>query len=153
MRTSDDMIGSYGGGAWVPRWTLTDGLPTCPEDAVPADHPEVEAIRARNAELRSAVVTVEAYEAAARLVAQIDTIDAPSETLPSIGPDGQPAAMQNPAWVAWQAALETVAGASSRTRALAVIRRYGSAPPPAEVDGAPNPERTAYDAARLLWEE
>lgn len=146
MITSQDITDTYGtpaDGLWLRRWDLRHGQPRCPLDAVPLDDPTADAVRARNAAVRQAVEAVEAYEAAARLTAGLE----PPETLTSAGLDGESITAQNPAWTAWQAALETLATASPRTRALALVRLYGDMPPPAELDGAPNPARADYDAA------
>lgn len=153
MITAQDITDSYAGGRFVRRWTLVDGQPRCLDDAVPAGTDAAAAALAVNAGVRADATAVEAHEAAERLAAQVAATEEPAEALVSVGPDGEPVTAPNPAWDAWQAALEVLATATDRTRALAVIRHHGAESPPADrPDGEPNPDRAAYDAALLILE-
>jgi hypothetical protein len=154
MPTADQITDTYAGGRWVRRWTLARGHPRCLDDAVSAGTDNAAAALAVNAGVRADIAAVEAYEAAERLVTGVAAAgEEPPETLPSVGPEGEPVAMPNPAWEEWQAALEVLATAPARTRALAVLRRHGSEPPPADLpDGEPNPARAEYDAALNVLE-
>ena len=61
-------------GPWLRRWSLVAGQPRCVEDAVSLDHPDADAIRARNDRVRQAVETVEGFEAAERLIAHLEAL-------------------------------------------------------------------------------
>lgn len=59
----------------------------------------------------------------------------------------------NPAWVSYRDALDLVAAADDGARALALLRATDKPPPEFLDDGAPNPDRAAWDAAAALQDE
>lgn len=115
------MITDYTSRGALRRWMLVDGYPRCPYDAIepyrlsPA---EAAAILAANEAVRASVAAVEALEAARRVRAG----EAPAQTIPGADENGDPAMVPNPAYQAWQAAGETIAGADEDTVALEAIR-------------------------------
>ncbi|WP_439572642.1 hypothetical protein [Phreatobacter sp.] len=92
---------------WLQRWMLIDGHPRCPYDAIEPHRltpAEAAAVLAANAEVRAAVAAGEALEAARRVRT------------------GEQPPLDDPAHEGWQAAGETIAGASGETLALEAIR-------------------------------
>lgn len=90
-------------GVWLRRWTLVVGHPRCIEDAVPVAHPYADAIRARNDRVRQAVEAVEGFEAAKRLIAQVEAGTLPAETVEVPGVRDQP--QPNPLHASYVAAV------------------------------------------------
>lgn len=150
MLRADEIEDFYKDGGFLRVWSLACGHPRCLDNAIAPGEEGAEAVLAANAAVRADVVAVTAYEEAARLVAAVEAREEPlTETVTATGPDGEPVEAPNPAWLAYQDALATAAGASERTRALALVRA-GEAPPETLEDGTPNPDRAAYDAALAL---
>ncbi|MFP5512317.1 MAG: hypothetical protein ACLGJC_04460 [Alphaproteobacteria bacterium] len=79
-------------GVFLRRWTLVVGHPRCIQDAVPVDHPDAAAIRTRNDRVRQAVEATVGFEAAQRLIAQVEAGTLPAETVevPAIRDHPQP---------------------------------------------------------------
>ena len=124
-------------GPWLRRWSLVAGQPRCVEDAVSLDHPDADAIRARNDRVRQAVETVEGFEAAERLIAQVEAGDMPAETvLASVLVE---VARPNPAHAAWAAAVQLLEGNPDEPAELVELEGMGD---------VPNPARAAWWAAR-----
>ncbi|WP_372397111.1 hypothetical protein ABMY26_23870 [Azospirillum sp. HJ39] len=127
-------------GVWLRRWTLVAGYPRCIEDAVPVDHPDADAIRARNDRLRQAVEAVEGFEAAQRLIAQVEAGTLPAETVevPVIQDEPQP----NPRHAAYVAAVALLENAPDEPLLAVEMPGMGE---------IANPARTAWlDAQALL---
>lgn len=110
-----DISDTYEKPPLVRQWDLIAGFAQCILDAIPEHDPGVPLALGRNAVVRAAIADVEAYEAAAR-VAEPDEAEARTVA----NSDG--ALVDNPAWVAYDAARAVVVGAGAATLALARIR-------------------------------
>lgn len=118
MHSSD-----YYGGGLLRRWTLCEetGQARCFDDAVAVaglSEGEIEAIEAANEAVHEAIAAVEAYEAALRLTAG----DEPEQWIAGSDEAGEPIQVENPAWTAWQDALEVIEGVSEETLVLHHLR-------------------------------
>ena len=124
MHSSD-----YYGGGLLRRWTICEatGQARCFDDAVrmaDLSEGEIEAIETANTAVHTAIAAVEAYEAALRLTAADD----PEQWVTGSDEAGEPAQIENPAWTAWQDALEVIEGVSGDTLALYQLRAGGDEP-------------------------
>lgn len=122
QRSNDIRTGLYGGAQYLARWTLVGGHPRCPDAPLvlaTADEQSIGGTLAINRAVAALAAAAEQYEAAARLRAG----QAPDQWVHIGGDDGAPVTVENPAWAAWIAAGETLAGAGAellhlvRTRA------------------------------------
>lgn len=146
---SDDIVDDLPGGDLLARWLIVDGQPRCwagPYRISETAEEVVAAQRVTNALVRDRLAAVEVFEAAQALIARVAVLGEPPETVAVAGrTEGQPAAIPNPKWEAWQAALDVERGASGLTRAYALVRA-GQPPEPAPGEQASS-EWAAYQQA------
>lgn len=119
-------------GLWLRRWSLVAGYPRCLQDAVALDHPEANAIRARNDRVRDAVTIVRDYEVAQRLIAQVEAGDPPAETMqvPVLVEAIQP----NPAYGRYLDALDLLTTTVDEPPELVEVDGMGEMANPARLD-------------------
>lgn len=118
-------------GVWLRRWQLVAGRPRCLQDAVALDHPEANAIRARNDRVRDALWIVRAYEAAQRLIATVEAGEPPAETvLVSVMVE---AVQPNPAHARYLDALDLLTATADEPPELVEVDGMGEVPNPARL--------------------
>ncbi|PWC48129.1 hypothetical protein TSA6c_16975 [Azospirillum sp. TSA6c] len=118
-------------GVWLRRWQLVAGRPRCLQDAVALDHPEANAIRARNDRVRDALWIVRAYEAAQRLITTVEAGDPLAETMAV--PVMVKAVRPNPAHARYLDALDLLTATADEPPELVEVDGMGEVPNPARL--------------------